>query len=115
MCLCPLRLEEAIAEEDGYDLVVMGQPEGAGCYCAANSILTNFLEKLTANYPYTVMDNEAGMEHISRLTTRNVNVLLLVTDASPQRSPGRRQNSPPGKRVEYRRREKLPDHQPGKG
>ncbi len=77
-----MRLEEAIAEEEGYDLVVMGQPEGAGCYCAANSILTGFLEKLTANYPYTVMDNEAGMEHISRLTTRNVNVLLLVTDAS---------------------------------
>lgn len=77
-----MRLEEAIAEEDGYDLVVMGQPEGAGCYCAANSILTGFLEKLTTNYPYTVMDNEAGMEHISRLTTRNVNVLLLVTDAS---------------------------------
>jgi CO dehydrogenase maturation factor len=77
-----MRLEEAIAEEDGYDLLVMGQPEGAGCYCAANSILAGFLEKLTANYPYVVMDNEAGMEHISRLTTRNVNVLLLVTDAS---------------------------------
>ena len=60
----------------------MGQPEGSGCYCAANSILTGFLEKLSANYPYIVMDNEAGMEHISRLTTRNVNVLLLVTDAS---------------------------------
>lgn len=77
-----MRLEEAISEEDGYDLLVMGQPEGAGCYCAANSILTGFLEKLSANYPYIVMDNEAGMEHISRLTTRNVNVLLLVTDAS---------------------------------
>lgn len=77
-----MRLEEAISEEDGYDLLVMGQPEGSGCYCAANSILTGFLEKLSANYPYIVMDNEAGMEHISRLTTRNVNVLLLVTDAS---------------------------------
>ncbi|WP_373501408.1 AAA family ATPase [Desulfococcus sp.] len=77
-----MRLEEAIAEEDGYDLLVMGQPEGAGCYCAANSILTGFLEKLSVNYPYVVMDNEAGMEHISRLTTRNVDVLLLVTDAS---------------------------------
>lgn len=77
-----MRMEEAIAEEEGFDLVVMGQPEGAGCYCAANSLLSGFLEKLTANYPYLVMDNEAGMEHISRLTTRDVDVLLIVTDPS---------------------------------
>jgi CO dehydrogenase maturation factor len=77
-----MRMEEAVAEADGYDLVVMGQPEGAGCYCAANSLLTNFLEKLTDNYPYIVTDNEAGMEHISRLTTRNVDLLLIVSDSS---------------------------------
>ncbi|MDY6823197.1 MAG: AAA family ATPase [Thermodesulfobacteriota bacterium] len=77
-----MKMEEAIAESDGYDLVVMGQPEGAGCYCAANTLLTNFLEKLTDNYPYVVMDNEAGMEHISRLTTKDVDILLIVTDAS---------------------------------
>lgn len=77
-----MRLQEAISEHDGFDLVVMGQPEGAGCYCAANSLLADFLDKLTGNYPYLVMDNEAGMEHISRLTTHNVNVLLLVADAS---------------------------------
>ncbi len=77
-----MRLADAIAESDGYDLVVMGQPEGAGCYCAANSLLTNFLEKLTDNYPYIVMDNEAGMEHISRLTTKNVDLLLLISDTS---------------------------------
>ncbi len=77
-----MRMEESIAEEEGYDLIVMGQPEGAGCYCAANSILTGILEKLTSNYPYIVMDNEAGMEHISRLTTREVDVLLMVTDTS---------------------------------
>jgi CO dehydrogenase maturation factor len=77
-----MKLEEAMVEAKGYDLVVMGQPEGAGCYCAANSLLTNFLEKLTGNYPYIVMDNEAGMEHISRLTTKNVDVLLIVTDTS---------------------------------
>ncbi|MDY6906348.1 MAG: AAA family ATPase [Thermodesulfobacteriota bacterium] len=77
-----MKMEEAIAESDGYDLVVMGQPEGAGCYCAANTLLTNFLEKLTDNYPYIVMDNEAGMEHISRLTTKDVDILLIVTDAS---------------------------------
>ncbi|MBR9980713.1 MAG: AAA family ATPase [Desulfatitalea sp.] len=77
-----MRLEEAVAEEDKFDLVVMGQPEGAGCYCAANSLLTNFLERLVDNYQYVVMDNEAGMEHISRLTTHNVDILLIVTDTS---------------------------------
>ncbi len=77
-----MKLEQAIVEADGYDLVVMGQPEGAGCYCAANTLLTGFLEKLIDNYPYIVMDNEAGMEHISRLTTRNVDVLLTVSDTS---------------------------------
>jgi CO dehydrogenase maturation factor len=77
-----MRMEQAIADADGFDLVVMGQPEGSGCYCAANTLLTGFLEKLTGNYPYIVMDNEAGMEHISRLTTKNVDVLLLVADTS---------------------------------
>lgn len=77
-----MRLEEAVCEEEGFDLIVMGQPEGAGCYCAANSLLTNCLERLVGNYAYVVMDNEAGMEHISRLTTNNVDVLLIVTDTS---------------------------------
>lgn len=77
-----MKLEEAVVESDGYDLVVMGQPEGPGCYCAANTLLTGFLEKLTNNYPYIVMDNEAGMEHISRLTTKNVDLLLIVSDTS---------------------------------
>jgi CO dehydrogenase maturation factor len=60
----------------------MGQPEGAGCYCAANTLLTNFLERLSDQYPYIVMDNEAGMEHISRLTTKDVDILLIVSDPS---------------------------------
>ncbi len=77
-----MKMEEAVVETDTYDLVVMGQPEGAGCYCAANSLLTRFIEQLTDNYPYIVMDNEAGMEHISRLTTKNVDVLLIVSDSS---------------------------------
>jgi CO dehydrogenase maturation factor len=77
-----MKLEQAVVEAPGYDLVVMGQPEGAGCYCAANTLLTGFLERLTDNYPYIVMDNEAGMEHISRLTTKDVDVLLIVSDTS---------------------------------
>jgi CO dehydrogenase maturation factor len=77
-----MKLEQAVVESTGYDLVVMGQPEGPGCYCAANTLLTGFLERLTGNYPYIVMDNEAGLEHISRLTTSNVDVLLIVSDTS---------------------------------
>lgn len=77
-----MRLEEAVLDAEGYDLIVMGQPEGSGCYCAANTLLAGFLEKLSNNYPYIVMDNEAGMEHISRLTTKNVDVLLVVSDTS---------------------------------
>ncbi|MFO7646432.1 MAG: AAA family ATPase [Desulfosarcina sp.] len=77
-----MKLEQAVMEHQGFDLVVMGQPEGAGCYCAANTLLAGFLERLAGNYPYLVMDNEAGMEHLSRLTTKNVDVLLIVTDTS---------------------------------
>lgn len=77
-----MKLQQAVVEEDGFDLIVMGQPEGPGCYCAANTLLTNFLDKLIGNYPYVVMDNEAGMEHVSRLTTSNVDILLIVADTS---------------------------------
>ena len=69
-------------EAPGFDLVVMGQPEGAGCYCAANTLLAGFMDRLAGNYPFIVMDNEAGMEHISRLTTKNVDILLIVSDSS---------------------------------
>jgi CO dehydrogenase maturation factor len=77
-----MKLEEAMVEGPGFDLIVMGQPEGAGCYCAANTLLTGFMERLVNNYPFIVMDNEAGMEHISRLTTKNVDILLIVADTS---------------------------------
>ena len=77
-----MKLEEAILEAPGFDLVVMGQPEGAGCYCAANTLLAGFMDRLADNYPFIVMDNEAGMEHISRLTTKNVDILLIVSDSS---------------------------------
>ncbi len=77
-----MKLAEAMVEAPGYDLIVMGQPEGAGCYCAANSLLAGFMERLSDNYPFVVMDNEAGMEHISRLTTKDVDILLIVTDTS---------------------------------
>src|SRR5512143_645659 len=77
-----MKLEQAVVESEGFDLIAMGRPEGSGCYCAANSLLVGFLEKLVDNYPYIVMDNEAGMEHVSRLTTKNVDLLLLISDPS---------------------------------
>jgi len=75
-----MKLQEAVIEASGFDLIVMGRPEGAGCYCAANTLLTVYLDKLMGNYKYLVMDNEAGMEHISRLTTNNIDDLLVVSD-----------------------------------
>lgn len=77
-----MKLAEAVVEGEGFDLIAMGRPEGAGCYCAANHLLSMYLARLIDNYPYMVMDNEAGMEHISRLTTNNVDVLLIVSDPS---------------------------------
>ncbi|RLB28939.1 MAG: carbon monoxide dehydrogenase [Deltaproteobacteria bacterium] len=77
-----MKLSEAVVEGEGFDLIAMGRPEGAGCYCAANSLLSMYLGELIDNYPYMVMDNEAGMEHISRLTTNNVDVLLVISDPS---------------------------------
>lgn len=77
-----MKLEQAVVESKGFDLVVMGRPEGKGCYCAANTLLTQYLERLIGNYRSVVIDNEAGMEHISRLTTNNIDLLLIVSDAS---------------------------------
>lgn len=84
-------VHDALVESTGFDLLVMGRTEGPGCYCYANDLLKGFLEKLSASYSYVVMDNEAGMEHLSRRTTRNVNALLIVANPSVTalRSAGR--------------------------
>ncbi|RPI77663.1 MAG: carbon monoxide dehydrogenase [Desulfobacteraceae bacterium] len=76
-----MKLEQAIVEAQGFDLLVMGRPEGPGCYCAANTLLTKYLEKLVHHYAYLVMDNEAGMEHISRLLFKDLDLLLIISDA----------------------------------
>jgi CO dehydrogenase maturation factor len=70
----------ALEEGDRIDLLAMGRPEGQGCYCAINHLLRVIIDEVNRHYPYVVIDNEAGMEHISRRTTRDVNLLLLVTD-----------------------------------
>jgi CO dehydrogenase maturation factor len=80
--LIEMRINQCLVEADGYDLISMGQPEGAGCYCAANHLVAHYMEVLGKNYPYILMDNEAGMEHMSRLTTNNVDLLVLVSDPS---------------------------------
>lgn len=80
--LIQMRINQCLVEADGFDLIVMGQPEGPGCYCAANNLIAHYMDVLSKNYPYIVMDNEAGMEHLSRLTTKNVDRLILVSDPS---------------------------------
>ena len=74
------QVQMALTEGERVDLLVMGRPEGQGCYCAANQMLRVIVDRLGKQYDYVVIDNEAGMEHLSRRTTRDVDVLLLVTD-----------------------------------
>ena len=75
-----LRIQEALVESKGVDLLAMGRPEGPGCYCAANHWLRAAIDRLANNYDYVVIDSEAGMEHISRQTMRDVDILLLASD-----------------------------------
>jgi CO dehydrogenase maturation factor len=75
-----LRINQALVEEDGFDLLAMGRPEGPGCYCAANNMLRVCVDHLSKAYDYVVIDNEAGLEHLSRRTTRDVDLLLIVSD-----------------------------------
>src|SRR3989338_4656268 len=77
-----LRLEEALVEADGFDLLVMGRPEGPGCYCAVNNLLREYLAKIAKNYKFVVIDNEAGMEHLSRRTAADIDLLLLIADST---------------------------------
>jgi CO dehydrogenase maturation factor len=72
----------ALAEGDGFDLLTMGRPEGPGCYCYVNNILRSFVDSLSERYGFVVIDNEAGMEHLSRRTTRSSDVLAVVCDRS---------------------------------
>jgi len=77
-----LRVQEALVEQNGYDLLVMGRPEGQGCYCFANSVLREVLQKLTRTYAHVVLDSEAGLEHISRRTLLSLDYLIIVSDCT---------------------------------
>ena len=75
-------INRAIIEAKGFDLLVMGRPEGPGCYCMANTILAQIIEGLARSYRYLIVDNEAGMEHLSRLNLRKIHTLFVVSDPS---------------------------------
>jgi CO dehydrogenase maturation factor len=78
------KVQEAVIEAKGFDLLVMGRPEGPGCYCAANSMAKKYIDALKGNYAFVVVDNEAGMEHMSRLVTQDVDILYVVSDPTPR-------------------------------
>ncbi|MFH1201384.1 MAG: AAA family ATPase [Candidatus Omnitrophota bacterium] len=76
------QVQLGLSESNGFDLLSMGHPEGPGCYCYVNNVLRNIMQKLIKNYDFVVIDNEAGMEHLSRRTMRAADCLLLVSDHS---------------------------------
>lgn len=77
------QIQTAICEGEGFDLLTMGRPEGPGCYCYVNNVLRNIMAKLIKDYDYIVIDNAAGLEHLSRRTTRSADALVVVSDATP--------------------------------
>jgi|WetSurMetagenome_2_1015567.scaffolds.fasta_scaffold00046_3 CO dehydrogenase maturation factor len=85
------QVNRALVESKGFDLVVMGRPEGPGCYCFANNVLRDVLARISNGYPFTVVDCEAGLEHLSRRTLLTVDWLIAVSDPSIRgiRSAGR--------------------------
>ena len=73
-------MQQAITEASGFDLLTMGRPEGPDCYCAVNNMLRKFIDQLSSQYQFVIIDNEAGMEHLSRRTTNNVDLLCIVAE-----------------------------------
>jgi CO dehydrogenase maturation factor len=80
--LLEAKIEESMVETDNFDLIAMGRPEGPGCYCYANNVLKAVLTKLSSRYPYVVLDNEAGLENLSRRIVQKVDLLVMVSDSS---------------------------------
>ncbi len=75
-------IQNSVSEGKGFDLLAMGRPEGPGCYCYANNVLRGVIEKLSRAYDFVVIDNEAGMEHLSRRTTRTIDAFFIISDFS---------------------------------
>lgn len=80
--LLELRIAESLVEADGFDLIAMGRPEGPGCYCYANNVLKGVLGKISGAYPLTVIDNEAGLENLSRRIVTRADLMVFVGDPS---------------------------------
>lgn len=80
--LLDLKIQESLVEADSFDLIAMGRSEGPGCYCYANNVLRGVLQRLAGQYPSVVVDNEAGLENLSRRTVQQVDWLVFVTDPS---------------------------------
>jgi CO dehydrogenase maturation factor len=80
--LLEARVFECLEETSNFDILVMGRTEGEGCYCLVNNLLTHIIDTLMKNYDYVVMDMEAGLEHLSRRTDRDVDTMIIVTDTS---------------------------------
>ena len=77
-----MKFNSALIEEDDYDMLVMGRTQGKGCYCYVNGVLKTQIDKYVGNYRYMVVDNEAGLEHISRGLLPHVDTMLLISDCS---------------------------------
>ncbi len=80
--LLEMKISESLVEGDDFDLIAMGRPEGPGCYCYANNVLREVLGEISDSYPYVVLDNEAGLENLSRRIVRRVDLLLVAGDTS---------------------------------
>lgn len=80
--LLQVKIAESLVESTGFDMISMGRPEGAGCYCYANNVLKSVIAQISGQYPYVVLDNEAGLENLSRRIVQKVDVLILVSDPS---------------------------------
>jgi len=80
--LLELKISESLVEGPDFDFLAMGRPEGPGCYCYANNVLKNALGEIAKNYPYVVLDNEAGLENLSRRIVQKVDLLVMVADPS---------------------------------
>lgn len=82
--LLEMKIAESLVESRDFDLIAMGRPEGPGCYCYANNVLRDVIAELSGSYPYIVIDNEAGLENLSRRIVQKVDVLVLAGDPSAQ-------------------------------
>ena len=82
--LLELKINESIVETEYFDFIAMGRPEGPGCYCYANNVLKSILSNLSHQYPYIVIDNEAGLENLSRRLVPEVDLLIIISDPSNQ-------------------------------